>query len=202
MRSSSLVVVPAREGRAFPLSAGQRIQISDVEGGQVGDVFAFVRDNPTEYHSAAHTRAHVDRLFPTLGEQFVTDRRRPILTLAEDSSPGHHDLLIPACDPARYAALGVGDSHPSCAENLHAALVPLGVSVDVVPQPINVFMYVQVNTDGTLSWLPAPTRAGDAVVFEAALDCIVVVSACPQDVVGINGGRPTPLAVELFDTAG
>ncbi|NEE03729.1 DUF1989 domain-containing protein [Phytoactinopolyspora halotolerans] len=197
-RSSSPVLVPAREGRAFTVSAGQRIRISDVQGGQVGDVFAFAADNPAEHHSAAHTRAHVDRLFPAPGEQFVTTRRRPILTLIDDTSPGHHDLLIPACDPARYAALGA-DRHASCAENLHAALAPLGMRIDVVPQPINVFMHIRVNADQTLSWLPAETRSGDAVTFEAALDCIVVVSACPQDLVGINGGRPTPLAVHVSD---
>lgn len=190
-------LVPSGHGQAFRVAAGQHLRIVDVEGGQVGDVFAFVRDSPGEYHSAAHTRAHVDRLFPEPGEQFVTTLRRPILTLVDDTSPGYHDMLIPACDPARYAGLGA-DGHASCAENLRTMLAPFGVEIGPVPQPINVFMHVPVAADGTLRWLAAGSSPSDAVTFKAALDC-VVVSACPQDIVGINGGRPTPLAVELSD---
>ena len=89
-------VVPPRHGRAVALAAGQRVRVIDIEGGQVGDVFAFVSGARDEYHSAAHTRAHVNRLFPALGEPFVTNLRRPVLTLVEDTSPGHHDMLIPA----------------------------------------------------------------------------------------------------------
>ena len=32
------------------------------------------------------------------GDALVTNRRRPILTLVEDTSPGLHDTLIAACD--------------------------------------------------------------------------------------------------------
>src|SRR5690349_2790380 len=100
-------VVPAGEGRAVRVAAGRRVRVVDLEGGQVGDLFAFAADDPRERLSAAHTRSGTSRLFPEIGEPFVTDRRRPILVLADDTSPGSHDMLIAACDPARYAALGV-----------------------------------------------------------------------------------------------
>lgn len=200
--TSSSHVVPARHGEGFVLDAGQQIRIVDPEGGQVGDVFAFVKDRPDEYHSAAHTRARVGRLFPTIGEQFLTTRRRPILTLIDDTSPRHHDMLMPACDPARYAELGAAEDHASCAENLRTVAAQLGIEVGPIPQPINVFMRVPVAADGRLSWQPADSRPGDAITFEAVLDCVVAVSACPQDVVGINGGQPTRLAVEVLDPAG
>ncbi|HEU4948059.1 MAG TPA: urea carboxylase-associated family protein [Kribbella sp.] len=148
--------------------------------------------------SASHTRATVSRLFPAVGEAFVTDRRRPILTLVEDHSPGHHDLLIAACDDARYAGLGATD-HPSCARNLHGALAEIGLRTDVVPQPLNVFMRVPVLSDGTLGWLPAATAPGDSVTFRAELDCVVVVSACPQDLTVINGSTPTDLAIDVLE---
>ncbi|WP_084965228.1 DUF1989 domain-containing protein [Thermoactinospora rubra] len=197
MTARGRTVVPAREGRALRLSAGQRVSIVDLEGGQVGDVFAFAADDVTEHLSASHTRAATNRLFPAVGQQFVTDRRRPILTLVSDTSPGWHDMLIAACDPARYAALGAEGFHASCAENLRLALASLGLAVPVTPQPVNVFMRIPV--DGQeLRWLPAASRPGDAVTFQAAMDCVLVVSACPQDLVGINGGRPTPLAVDLL----
>lgn len=192
------VVVPAREGRAVEVRAGQRFRIVDLEGQQVGDLFAFTRDDPCEYHSAEHTRGHVSRVFPAVGEQFVTNRRRPILRLVADDSPGHHDMLIAACDPERYRALGVSGWHASCAENLRTALGALGHTPPVVPQPINVFMNIPIADSGALSWLPAATRPGDSVTFQAEIDCVVVVSACPQDIVGINGTGPTSLAVDLL----
>lgn len=191
------IVVPAREARVVRLATGDRIRLVDLEGQQVGDVFCFAAEDPAEHLSASHTRAQLGRLFPTIGESFVTDRRRPILTLVGDTSPGVHDMLIAACDPARYRAHGVRGWHASCAENLHRALGELGLRADVVPQPVNAFMRISIDPGGDLRWLPATTRPGDHLTFEAVMDCVLVVSACPQDVVGINGDQPTALALEV-----
>nr|WP_216858633.1 urea carboxylase-associated family protein [Actinomadura verrucosospora] len=190
-------LVPAGEGRAVRVAAGRRVRVVDLEGGQVGDLFAYAADDPRERLSAAHTRSETSRLFPALGEAFVTDRRRPILTLAGDTSPGSHDMLIAACDPARYAALGV-PVHRSCARNLDLALAELGLEAGTTPQPVNVFMRIPVEEAGRLRWLPAESRAGDSITFEAAMDCVIALSACPQDQVGINNGRPTPLAIDVL----
>ncbi|KWX25443.1 Urea carboxylase-related aminomethyltransferase [Mycolicibacterium wolinskyi] len=188
--------VPAGAGRAVQICRGDRLQVIDVDGGQVGDLFAFATADVGEYLSASHTRTATGSLFPQIGDQFVTNRRRPILTLAEDTSPGTHDMLIAACDPERYRKLGV-DDHNSCAANLQAALAELGLVTDVVPQPVNLFMNIPVSAEGTLSWLPAVSRSGDSVTLEAEMDCVVVVSACPMDLNPINGDRPTPLALRI-----
>ncbi|WP_331763762.1 urea carboxylase-associated family protein [Streptomyces anthocyanicus] len=193
--------IPAGEGRAVFVDAGQRVKIIDVEGQQVGDVFAFTRDDVREYHSASHTRAHVNRLFPAVGEQFVTSLRRPILTLVEDSSPRRHDMLIAACDPARYAALAAPSNHASCAQNMQDALAKVGLSAETVPQPINIFMDIPVGRDGALTWETATSRPGDSITFQAEIDCVLVVSACPQDLVGINAGAPTPLRLLIENGA-
>src|SRR3954470_1127682 len=190
--------IPAREGHALRMSAGDRIRVIDPEGGQVADVFAFCADDLSEYHSAEHTRVFVNRLFPRVGEQFVTNRRLPILTLEADDSPGIHDLLCAACDPARYEGLGVEGHHASCQENLRTAMAGLGYPDAEVPQPINLFMNIPVRADGTIGWEPALTRPGDSVTFRAERDCVVVVSACPQDIVVINNQAPGPLELELL----
>jgi uncharacterized protein YcgI (DUF1989 family) len=59
-------------------------------------------------------------------------------------------------------------------------------------------MNIPVAPDGSIGWEPATTKAGDAVTLRAELDCYIVVSACPQDIVPINGGDPTPIEVELL----
>jgi uncharacterized protein len=194
-----MIDVPAREGRGVRVASGQRFRVIDVEGRQVADTFAFRADDISEYHSAEHTRAYVSRLFPRPGEHFVTNSRRPILLLEEDRTPGVHDMLCAACDPERYVGLGVDGWHPSCEENLERAMAELGHLSIEIPQPINLFMNIPVGADGELGWEPAPTKAGDSVTLRAEMDIIVVVSACPQDIVPINANHPTPVAIELLD---
>lgn len=57
------------------------------------------------------------------------------------------------------------------------------------PGPFNVFMNVPVEAGVDLVWGPPTTKKGDWVVLRAeGMDVIVVVSACPNDVMAINGG--------------
>jgi len=194
-----LLMIPAREGRAIRVEAGRRFRIVDSEGGQVADTWAFSSDDVSEYHSAGHTRVQVSKLFPTVGERFVTNRRRPILLFEEDRSPGIHDMLCAACDPARYVQLGARGWHASCQENLTKAMAEVGHDRVEVPQPINLFMNTPVGADATIDWKPALTKAGDYVVLRAEIDILLVVSACPQDITDINRKAPTPIAVEVLD---
>src|SRR5712692_1495904 len=158
---ASSVAVPAREARAVRVTGGQRFKVVDVEGGQVVDLFAFVADDTDEYASAEHTRVAIERLFPRVGQAFVTNRRRPILRLEEDRSPGVHDMLCAACDPERYRLLGVEGWHASCRENLERAMAGMGHERVAIPQPINLFMDARVQPDGSLALGPAPTEPGD-----------------------------------------
>ena len=191
--------IPAREGRGVRLAAGTRFRVIDVEGGQVGDLFAFCADDIREYASAEHIRVWVNRIFPRPSEYFVTSRRRPILFFEADHSPGAHDLLCAACDPSRYEGLGVTGWHASCQENLGTVMASFGFDYVEVPQPINLFMNIPILPGGELGWEPAITRPGDHVVLRAERDCFVVVSACPQDIVRINGGNPTSLAIDVLE---
>ena len=111
----SRLLVPPGEGRGLEVAAGTTFRVVDIEGGQVGDLFAFTAADVHEYASAAHTRPSNGRLFPRPGQTVLTNLRQPILELVEDNSPGHHDTLYAACDPARYHLLGVDGPHRSCA---------------------------------------------------------------------------------------
>lgn len=195
-RSASPEVVAAGSGRAFAVAAGQTITVAQIQGGQVADVFVFAAPHLDEYLSAHHTRVGCNRLFPRPGESFYSNRRRPIATLVEDTSPGVHDMLIAACDPMRYELLGASD-HASCQDNLERALAERQLQCPVVPQPVNLFMAVPLDPDGGLDFAPSPAGAGDHVVLRAERDVIVVVSSCPQDLTSINHGRPKDLGVAV-----
>ncbi|MFN8233836.1 MAG: urea carboxylase-associated family protein [Actinomycetota bacterium] len=186
-----------RGGPGGDAPRGEPVRRRGRGGGQVVDLFAFSSADVAEYASAEHTRMQVNRLFPAVGEAFVTNRRRPILVLESDDSPGIHDMLCAACDPIRYRLLG-DDVHASCQDNLLRVMAELGHPHVEVPQPINLFMDVGVQPDGSLTWGPSPAKAGDRVTLRAAIDCIVVASACPQDRNAINHFRPTSIGISLL----
>lgn len=194
--TDGLEIVPATRGKGWRVAAGERVAVVDVEGCQVVDLFAFCAADPAEHLSAGHTRVTLKRMFPAVGETFVTDRRRPILRLLEDTSPGHHDMLIAACDRRRYELVGHPD-HWSCADNLAEALSALGIEMRFVPQPVNLFSHIPITPDGDLDFRPAATRPGDRIVFRAERDVLLVASSCPMDLNPISGGRPTSFGVEI-----
>ena len=181
-------ILPARCGTAVALAAGERLQIVNRDGGQVVDWWALAhpRDGDDEYASMEHTRAALRRLVPRVGDAIYSTRRRPLVTLVQDTSPGVHDTLIAACDPERYRLLGGAPDHPSCAQNFAAAIAEHGRSLPRAPAPLNLFMAIPWSADGELAFEPSPAQAGDSVTFAAEIDVLVVVSACPMDLNPIN----------------
>jgi uncharacterized protein YcgI (DUF1989 family) len=191
-------ILPAREGVAVPLRAGERLRITNLHGGQVVDTWALARTDVREYLSMEHTRTSLGKLVPAAGEHLFSSCRRPLLTLIEDTSPGVHDTLIAACDAERYRQLGAHGHHASCAENFRRALALRGIQPDHVPSPLNLFMHIAWRDDGGLEFLPSPARAGDYVTLEAVTDATVVLSACPMDLNPINASGPQDVGLEVL----
>jgi uncharacterized protein len=189
--------VAARTGRALAVSKGDLIRITDLHGQQPVDLWAFNRADPSEFLSPEHTKPSIEKLFPRENDAAYTNRRRPILTVVEDNSPGQHDMQYAACDPARYRQLGVTGEHASCEGNLHASLAGLGLSLPFTPQPWNLFTNFFINPDGTFTIKAPSTKPGDNIVLRAEMDVFVIVSACPQDQNDTCGGMPTDVRVEV-----
>lgn len=185
-------VIPARRGRAVRLRQGQRLKVVNTHGSQVLDTWAFRDGDMTEYLSMEHTRSVNSRWLLTVGARLVSTRRRTLLEVTADTSPGIHDALLPACSPEIYRELGCTEPHRSCEENLREALAEIGLAAPCVPAPFNLFMNVPIRPDGGLDREPPVSRPADAITFRAALDVVVVFSACPQDITPINGLRRTP----------
>ena len=181
-------VLEARHGTAVPLAAGERLEIINRDGGQVVDWWALAHpsDGEDEYASMEHTRVALTRLVPRVGDGIYSTRRRVLVTLVEDTSPGVHDTLLAACDPERYRLLGGAADHASCAQNFAAAIAEHGRSLPRAPAPLNLFMNIPWDAAGGLEFAPSPARAGDSVTFQAEIDVLVVVSACPMDLNPIN----------------
>jgi uncharacterized protein YcgI (DUF1989 family) len=198
MQAGEQQTIPAREGRAVRLAAGDQIAVVNTHGTQVLDTWAFAMDDPAEYMSMEHTRSVNSRWSPAVGTVFVSTRRRNMLTLAADTSPGVHDMLLCACSPEIYRELGCTGWHASCEENLKAALAAVGVVPPCVPAPLNLFMNVPIAPSGTLDRAPPASRPGDRVVLRAEMNVWLVLSACPQDVTPINGAQRTPMDAHIL----
>jgi uncharacterized protein YcgI (DUF1989 family) len=187
-----LITIPARTGKATVAAVGQHIQVINTHGQQVVDTWAFNRDDETEFMSMEHTRTTLGRIMPLVGQSMVTNHRRPILTLVEDTSGGIHDTLLAACDRYRYELLGCEEYHDNCTDNLATALLEIGLTLPETPSPWNLFMNIPVAADGTVGFEPPVSKPGDYVVLRAEMDCVVAFSACPQDMVPINGTDCVP----------
>ncbi len=188
---SDEITIPARRGKAARMAAGQRLRVINTHGDQVVDTWAFVQHDLREFMSMEHTRATLQKLIPQVGDSLYTNRRRAILTLVEDTSPGVHDLLMAACDDYRYGLLGCTEYHDNCTDNLAAGLYELGLTPPETPSPLNLWMNIPWTPEGAISFEAPKSKPGDYVVFEAKLDCVVAFSACPQDILPINGvGHP------------
>ena len=187
MATSEIVTIPARRGMAARVAAGQHIRVINTHGAQVVDTWAFSARDAAEWMSMEASRAWFLRLAAAVGDTFVTNQRRPILTLVEDTSGGAHDTLIAPCDAPRYRLLGVEGHHDNCRDNLHAALAALGITIPATPSPLNLFMNIPWTADGRLAWGEPVSTPGSYALFRAEMDLVVAFSACPQDILPING---------------
>ncbi len=191
--SDSLITIPARSGKAVFVAQGQTIKVINTHGEQVVDTWAFNRFDLNEFMSMEHTRAGMQRLIPRVGDVLLTNYRRQILTVLEDTSGGIHDTLMAACDIYRYHGLGCTDYHDNCTDNLAQAMRGIGLTAPETPSPLNLFMNIPWTMEGTLSFDPPVSTPGSYILLRAEIDLVIAFSACPQDILPINGraGKPT-----------
>ena len=201
MAQNERITIPARRGTAAEVSKGRIITVINTHGEQVVDTWAFNADDMREFMSMEHSRVAIGRIIPAIGDTLVTNKRRPILTLIEDTSGGIHDTLFAACDRWRYEQLGCTQYHDNCTDNLAAGLAELGLQPPETPAPLNLFMNIPVIDGNRLEMRPPVSTPGSYMTLSAEMDCIVAFSACPQDLLPINGlaMQPTEAHFEVLD---
>jgi uncharacterized protein YcgI (DUF1989 family) len=171
--------IAPRSGVAFPLAAGQRLIVTDPQGEQVADLLAFSADDCNEVISSGRTLDYESRIYLTTGNRLWSNRSRVMLDIVEDSV-GRHDFLLTPCSADTFRII-YGDTlpHRGCFGNLAAALASFGIGPDQIPVAFNCFMNVPVDAGtGELKVLPPRSRAGDSIVFKAAMDLIIGLTAC------------------------
>ena len=193
--------VPPRCGVAVRVVAGRSIRVMNTHGSQVCDFWALCDGAPHEFLSMAHCHTETGGIMPAVGDVMVSNRRRPMLTITSDDSPGVHDTVIASCDWPRYQVLGCSEYHDNCADNFRMALMAIGEAAVHVPDPFNLWMNIPVSPQGRISWEAPVSSAGHSIVMRAETDIIAVMSACPQDLTPVNGDglAPTELHFRIED---
>jgi uncharacterized protein YcgI (DUF1989 family) len=198
-------VIPARDGGAWVLEAGQRMRIIDVEGAAICDFVAFSADNLRERFSQARTKADQGRFAITAGHHLYSRDNNVMLTIVADSY-GTHDLHWGMCSAWVYDNLrrqyhGMKESYrvggplgtPSfgCYEVLQKAVRPWDIRPEDIPDPFNIFQTMALDPETkSLAIVDGRSKPGDHVDLKAAMRVLCAVSACPF------AGRP--LRVQIF----
>lgn len=193
------LTVPGRYGRSIEVKKGQYITVRDIDGGQCGDFWAIDVENFDHFLSPAHTWIHIGRIQPRIGDELVTNQRKPIFTIIADDV-GWHDMLAPACDRQRYERYyGVKD-HRNCHDNFLEAMHNYNWGHRLVPQPFNLFMNTFVEPDGTMLIRDPISKSGDKIIMVSRMSLIIVVSACPMDLNPAGGQSITDLEIIVTAT--
>ncbi len=147
--------------------------------------------------SVSVTRAANYKMFPEVGDFFVSNRYSKMLTFVEDNTPGVHDMLYAVCSPEMYQAMGVTEHHPSCSENFRKAAEQFNWNPVVIPDPVNLFQNTKI-INGKMTPLTAATKAGDFVILRAEMNLYVIVTACSMDLEPINGEKCSRIKIEIL----
>jgi len=194
------VLAPAMHGCAFRVAKGERFQIVDVKGQQVGDLVAFKADDPEDYFSPAHTITQNWRVTLKVGDVLASNKRANLMKIIEDTV-GYHDIVVPCCDRETYITrYGIHD-HRSCLENMKEGLASIGLADWKVrgENAWNVFMYNRIEPDGKVVYLKPQHPAGSYITLEVLTDLVCALSACPQDQTPTNGPECTEMLVRIWE---
>ena len=149
--------------------------------------------------SMEHCRVGLGRYRPKPGDVLITNQRRKILKFLEDTSTGVHDTMMAACDLYRYEQLGCTDYHDNCTDNLWEALAAVRFKPTETPCPFNLWQNTPVDANGEIEQMPSVSKKGDFVLFGVLMNAVLSFSACPQDIVQINSGKPTDAHYQIID---
>lgn len=187
-------IVPARASWDYPIRRGQLLRIVDLEGNQAVDFLVYNFHDHAERYSFADTITAQRNIFLRVGSVLLSNEGNPMMTVMADNV-GRHDTIGGACScESNTLRYGFHTKHQhACVENfLHAWSRHGGGKRDVVSN-INWFMNVPVEADGSLGIVDGISAPGKFVELRAEMDCLVVVSNCPQINNPCNGFNPTPI---------
>ena len=207
-------LIPPCSGQGFSVDEGQVFRIVQVEGPQIGDVWLFNRDDPSE-HFMGHTTFLHEGAYPKQFSQFWScmPHVRPMATMLLEHSGDpqlpedfhNHVVLGGHCTANQWEMLSGIKSHNSCHANGIDAVRPFGLGEpEILHDNFMVFQPSFIRPDGSGDSVTTQSEPGDFAEFYADMDLIVAVSACPVGDYAVPLSEPErvttrPLLFEIYD---
>ncbi len=195
-------MLPPRGHTAFELRAGERLEVVDRDGQQCCDLVCFDAEDPRERASTHATIMRNGSVYLTAGHQVYSVSQEPLMRVLEDTVGGGHDLLAGMCSEASTRLKFGVSGAPNCTDNLRQALAPFGVGPELIVDSLNLFMRMPVAPDGSVQILEPISAAGDKVVLEAVVGCLVGISNCPQEWGATNARRLGSIGLRVAGPSG
>jgi len=194
------VVVAPGEPWSSVLRKGEILRIIDMEGQQAVDFICFNALDTKETYDNTVTVRLAARPFLRKGDVLYSNLANPMFTMVEDTI-GNHDTMCGCCSAEiNYLRYKVKDT-PSCRANFLRELAKYGLDSRSLVPNINLFMNIPIDANGELQIRAPLSRPGDHVDLAAEMDCLAMISNCPQILNPANNFNPTPVRMVTFAAA-
>ena len=183
MKTAETIIGPM-SGMAFELKTNDIIMITDIAGGQPGDLVALNLHNYNCRFGQARTRIENGRYAIGAGDKLWTAGNPPLemLEILPDSDGLHSLMYAPCC---RYALeKRFNTSSDGCFEHLCEALAPYGIGADNLPEPMSLFFNAVTGENCSLGIGNHASQPNDTVSLRALMDCLVAITTCSVPIPG------------------
>ena len=186
------------------LKRGTALHLVDVEGGaNVGAIF-YNFECPAERYNMPDTlkAQHIARL--TTGFVLYSDMGRILCSIVEDKV-GWHDpiggtsnskLVEKKHGPSRYQEER-NDYHKNGRDSFLIEMAKWGLGPRDLTANVNFFSRVDVAEDGSMSFAPGNSKAGDFVDLRAEMNVLVILNTCPHPLDPNPSYEPKPVRLSI-----
>jgi urea carboxylase-associated protein 2 len=186
------------------LKRGTALRITDLEGGaNVGGIF-YNFECPTERYNMPDTlkAQHIARL--TTGFVLYSDMGRVLLSVIGDTV-GWHDpiggtsnrqIVQGKYGPSSYQQ-DLNDYHKNGRDSFLVELGKWGLGPRDLVANVNFFSRVDVSNDGTMSFGPENSKAGDSIDLRAEMNVLVILNTCQHPLDPNPKYQPKPVQVSI-----
>jgi uncharacterized protein len=185
---------------------GFRLRLTDLNGRANVGMLLFNPHNLLERYNMSDTLKGQHTAKLTRGNMLYSDMGRTLMSVVEDSV-GWHDTIGGFSDAqlvrkkygeASYQAVH-NDFYRNGRELFLIELAKWGLGkADLVPN-LNLFSKVAAGADGTLSFHPHNSQAGDQVTLRADMDVLVVLNTAQHPMDPAAQYAPGPVSLEILN---
>ncbi len=182
-------------GITIDVAKDEYITVIDLDGGQVADFFAEIKNAADEFLSTGVTIDCNESLSLSAGNIVYTNKYNPMFEVIADDV-AEHDLIHPCCRPEMFEFFyHNGEGHANCLDNINGAL---GKKYPII-HPVNLFMNTKIEPNGKIAVLPPKSKAGDKIIFRAKSDVRLGVAACSVSESSCNNGKCSAIKIVVSD---